>query len=126
MGKWIGLAVVGLIGVILYASGWVTYCTYPVHMTGWVLPRSRFLWIALGVAGVWDAVLWRRWYASRVRRVRAARGRCLECGYDLIGNVSGRCPECGQVVPRRLCGEPVVPTGKVIGRDPAGGMTFDK
>jgi hypothetical protein len=25
-------------------------------------------------------------------------GRCVECGYDLTGNVSGRCPECGQAV----------------------------
>jgi uncharacterized RDD family membrane protein YckC len=25
--------------------------------------------------------------------------RCLACGYDLTGNVSGRCPECGTAVP---------------------------
>ena len=24
---------------------------------------------------------------------------CLQCEYDLTGNVSGRCPECGQAVP---------------------------
>lgn len=31
----------------------------------------------------------RRWY-------RARRGRCIGCGYDLTGNVSGVCPECGK------------------------------
>jgi hypothetical protein len=33
----------------------------------------------------------------RVRRTRrwAATGRCVQCGYNLTGNVSGICPECG-------------------------------
>ena len=26
-------------------------------------------------------------------------GRCLDCGYNLTGNVSGICPECGTPVP---------------------------
>ena len=30
------------------------------------------------------------------RRRRRLRGRCLGCGYDLTGNVSGTCPECGR------------------------------
>ena len=29
---------------------------------------------------------------------RRKTGRCLGCGYDLTGNVSGRCPECGEAV----------------------------
>jgi hypothetical protein len=28
-------------------------------------------------------------------RFAGREGACLECGYDLTGNVSGRCPECG-------------------------------
>ena len=35
----------------------------------------------------------RRWRRRR-------RGRCLECGYNLTGNVSGVCPECGVSVER--------------------------
>ena len=31
----------------------------------------------------------RRWRRRR-------RGRCVTCGYDLTGNVSGVCPECGE------------------------------
>lgn len=27
---------------------------------------------------------------------RLKNGHCYDCGYDLMGNVSGRCPECGQ------------------------------
>ena len=42
------------------------------------------------------------WVMPRVRRrliLRRRRrfGRCLRCGYDLTGNVSGRCPECGDM-----------------------------
>lgn len=33
----------------------------------------------------------RRWRRRR-------RGRCVKCGYDLTGNVSGVCPECGQIL----------------------------
>lgn len=34
---------------------------------------------------------------ARIRRaMRTRRGQCLECGYDLTGNVSGVCPECGK------------------------------
>ncbi len=32
----------------------------------------------------------------RRRRIRAARGRCETCGYDLTGNISGVCSECGE------------------------------
>ena len=30
------------------------------------------------------------------RRIRASRGLCETCGYDLTGNESGVCPECGE------------------------------
>lgn len=33
----------------------------------------------------------RRWHRRR-------KGRCLECGYSLTGNLSGVCPECGAPV----------------------------
>jgi hypothetical protein len=33
--------------------------------------------------------------AARKRARRGDAGRCLACGYDLTGNVSGICPECG-------------------------------
>ena len=32
--------------------------------------------------------------ARRYRR-RLDAGQCVQCGYDLTGNVSGICPECG-------------------------------
>jgi hypothetical protein len=39
------------------------------------------------------------WYwwdrPNELRRERLAKGRCLACGYDLRGNVSGVCPESG-------------------------------
>jgi hypothetical protein len=41
------------------------------------------------------------WTTYRRRSALYARledGRCLHCGYDLTGNVSGKCPECGEKV----------------------------
>ena len=35
-------------------------------------------------------------FVARRRAVRSTiQGRCLRCGYDLTGNISGKCPECG-------------------------------
>jgi hypothetical protein len=42
-------------------------------------------------------------------------GFCVQCRYDLRGNVSGRCPECGRATEQAdLTGEPYPP----YGRDP--------
>jgi hypothetical protein len=36
-----------------------------------------------------------------LRRARRQRNRlCVQCGYNLTGNVSGRCPECGEAIRR--------------------------
>ena len=32
------------------------------------------------------------------RNRRRKRGLCVQCGYNLTGNVSGRCPECGMQI----------------------------
>ena len=38
-------------------------------------------------------------YAPIRRRRRWEReSRCVECGYNLIGNTSGNCPECGAAI----------------------------
>jgi hypothetical protein len=51
--------------------------------------------------GVLWAWLWTRWQ-NRLFRGKPGH-RCLDCGYDLTGNVSGRCPECGE---RVVCPQP--------------------
>lgn len=74
------------------ATNWYVYGRWP-HMQyttgtwGFVLP----LWIPLLLSGGPAGLLW--WLDSR----RPRRGRCVNCGYDLTGNVSGTCPECGAV-----------------------------
>jgi hypothetical protein len=50
--------------------------------------------IIVGVSGV---VWWRFDRPVDLARERLGTGRCLFCGYDLTGNVSGVCPECGRV-----------------------------
>ena len=44
----------------------------------------------------YPAVAFIRGPVQRYRRRR--KGRCLKCGYDLTGNISGVCPECGTEV----------------------------
>jgi hypothetical protein len=38
---------------------------------------------------------WLKGRRQNRRNKRIALGLCLDCGYDLTGNVSGTCPECG-------------------------------
>ena len=53
-------------------------------------------WAVMLVAAVGPAVGW-VWWRRRRRAVRAMRGLCRRCGYDLRASV-GRCPECGEAV----------------------------
>lgn len=50
------------------------------------------LWIPFIAMGIPTALLWRR------DRRRPLAGHCVDCKYNLKGNVSGVCPECGTVV----------------------------
>ena len=46
------------------------------------------------LVGVLGAVTAAQRHDEAIHELKA-RGRCLACGYDLAGNVSGVCPECG-------------------------------
>jgi len=46
------------------------------------------LWIPTVLVGFFTFRSWRRWRMFGI-------GKCIKCGYDLTGNVSGICPECG-------------------------------
>jgi hypothetical protein len=54
------------------------------------------LWACVGLLGAYPAIAY--WRGPRRRRIRYARGRCIECGYDLTGNTSGVCSECGRAI----------------------------
>ena len=43
---------------------------------------------------------WLLWFVvpKLVRSYRRIRGQCVECRYNLTGNISGVCPECGKQV----------------------------
>jgi hypothetical protein len=47
------------------------------------------LWLPFVICATPSCLLW--WLDRR----RTRTGFCVECGYDLTGNVSGWCPECG-------------------------------
>ena len=38
------------------------------------------------------------WYMARASRRQRQTDCCVQCGYDLTGNVSGRCSECGRLI----------------------------
>ncbi len=42
------------------------------------------------------AYFWCRRYVAWCNRHIPPAPRCVECGYNLTGNVSGVCPECGE------------------------------
>ena len=54
---------------------------------------------AWGAAGGIVGIALGRWITKRCWPDSDCIGLCLECGYDLTGNVSGRCPECGTLIP---------------------------
>jgi hypothetical protein len=101
-----------------YGSGWGP----PVRWQGWVfmaiwfasfgigmiyiIPMESEYWaIALvaflaGMSTIPTAVCY--WKGEPLRRRRSEeddRDACLNCGYNLTGNISGMCPECGERIP---------------------------
>lgn len=61
---------------------------------------GRFpLWIAFVSLAIYPGIVFVRGPVRRRRR--RAGGRCVACGYNLTGNVSGICPECGTPCPQK-------------------------
>ena len=82
-GRSLLLAFVGvpavLVGVTLFLPS----------LAGLLLVLIVFVPVALSAVGM---IRGRR---ERLATYRRRTRRCLDCGYSLVGNVSGVCPECG-------------------------------
>jgi len=83
------------------APGWWKSTSAPSGKTtyevgNWHRRRSLKipLWLVLPVVAAYPIVKFVIVPFSRRRRRLAVR--CTNCGYSLIGNVTGRCPECGR------------------------------
>lgn len=72
-------------------SPWIVESSY-LRLPVWSLV------IALIILPIRDSI--------RERRLlrRKNRNECLECGYNLTGNISGQCPECGKPIPQSTPG----------------------
>jgi len=67
-----------------------------VNVSPMILPGALIVWVALTfLAPLW---LCRNSMRRSIREHLNASGirLCLDCGYNLKGNVSGICPECGE------------------------------
>jgi hypothetical protein len=74
-------------------------------MSAFILPVVRFdEWagsvgniVFFATFSVIPSYMLARWVYSRLRwsRTKDDGSVCIECGYDLTGNISGKCPECG-------------------------------
>lgn len=101
-------AVASIFGMI--AIGMLHAFFFPGHFPGhswkWEWLCGVIEWLTLLL--FWSAPLWGvlwAWLFVRLRNrllLAEVGRRCLECGYDLTGNVSGRCSECGVAIPRAL------------------------
>jgi hypothetical protein len=66
---------------------------------------ESFLWLCILAAVLWipvRAIIYLSTHQQRRRRYRLNHGHCVQCDYNLTGNVSGICPECG-------CASPIAP-----------------
>ena len=59
------------------------------------LPGATFVVVPLWMPILLLVVITCAIYLGGDARRRTRWPRCVRCGYDLTGNVSGRCPECG-------------------------------
>ena len=60
----------------------------------------RFVFLFLFVTVAWLSLAYSAYPYGSPYELVVVPLKCLTCGYDLTGNVSGVCPECGQPVPR--------------------------
>jgi glycerol-3-phosphate acyltransferase PlsY len=70
---WIGVAIVDEIGWSYYVRSFVAW-NLPLTLTAALVPLV---------------------HRRSMNSTRARRGQCIQCGYDLRGNMDQGCPECG-------------------------------
>jgi hypothetical protein len=90
----------GVAGGILGMFGYVAGVMGVSSLLGVTLPlEAGYLTYVVGaiVGRISYYVVWKRGAAKQYAR----EGRCVQCGYDLTGNVSGRCPGCGAATGKR-------------------------
>ncbi|MCC6968880.1 MAG: hypothetical protein IT434_01540 [Phycisphaerales bacterium] len=74
---------------------WYHFGPLSIEWPGYVYWPGLLAWI-----GVITAAWMLAWVAATIarRRIRRARGQCVDCGYSLAGISGERCPECGSIV----------------------------
>ena len=88
-----------LIDKLFVKPGWRGF-RYSASRGGWTLTMSTWMPTLLTSPLLIPFVI--LMHGSHRHRRRARAGRCVTCGYNLTGNVSGICPECGEAIPTEM------------------------
>jgi hypothetical protein len=88
--RWLPMPRAVVCGIVV--AGVVTYGV----ARGYGALVAVLLFPILVLAAVFVSGWWSIDRPHAVRRHRRSQGLCVQCGYDLTGNVSGVCPECGR------------------------------
>lgn len=91
-------------GINIYNTGYASDSSNSSHELDVVAFRvfgvatNRLWWMVLVLLGGWPLLVLTKSTVHKVVRWRRSKSnRCLQCGYNLMGNTSGRCPECGTI-----------------------------
>jgi len=62
------------------------------------LPAEALLLTLFFISPLLAYYFWRAASEPRFQKETNSDHRCVSCGYDLTGNISGVCPECGESI----------------------------
>jgi len=80
----------------LLASTWAVFAPALVSVSlATALGLRRLPLLAVTLVSIWTGI----WIVKTYIRDFPTPGHCVECAYDLTGNISGICPECGTPIP---------------------------
>ena len=93
-----GIPAIIWLGFLAVYWAWATATPFPdvdlARKRFWLSSVPCVVLVVMEFAALWWLLSWRRITHAR----RHKKGLCVNCGYNLTGNMSGICPECGKKI----------------------------